>query len=357
MSKLHRESPIPLNYQLTRQFETEIIEGRWKVGQKIPSVRQLTELYDVSVPSVRKALGHLVSEGVIETIPASGSYVRKRPSYRKAESTHTLVFMLTNASQLKMSYYMRTLPEVAKEASKVGLGVEFNHLNSDINNTLRTSQPSGVIWCGGGEMDYIRDLIERQVPVVAIGDGPDIEGVTRIVNDDFDGGCLAGRHLLGLGHRKLLVFQRDSSLPYVRRRLAGFRYITEDYADAQLQTVACNDEDADIVARRILQADELPTAIFATSDRLAHTLMRQAALMGVDVPGQISVMGFGDEPFAEFMTPALTSICINHQQLGQACVDVLWNGQSQAKGDWIREIKLNVQLVERSTTASRYGSE
>ena len=356
MSKLHRQSPIPLNYQLTQQFEAEIIEGRWKVGQKIPSVRQLTELYGVSVPSVRKALGHLVAEGIIETIPASGSYVRKRPAYRKSQSSHTLVFMLTNAAQLKMSYYMRTLPEVAKEASAVGLGVEFNHLNSDITNALRSAQPSGVIWCGGGELDYIRELVERQVPVVAIGDGPDVAGVTRIVNDDFDGGCIAGRHLLGLGHREVLVFQRDASLPYARRRLAGLRYATEDYRDVNLQVQACNGEEADVVARRILEADQLPSAVFATSDRLAHTLMKQATQMGINVPEQLSVMGFGDEPFAEFMTPALTSIRINHQQLGKACVDVLWNRQPQSKGDWVREIKLNVQLVERSTTKSRNGS-
>lgn len=353
MPELHRESPIPLNYQLARQFEVEIIESRWKVGDRIPSVRQLTEQYGVSVPIIRKALGHLAKDGIIETQPGSGSYVRKRPTHRMTDSTHSLVFMLTNTPSLKMSYYMRTLPEIAKAASSYGLSVEFNHLNTDINNTIRITRPSGVIWCGGGELDYIRDLVERQVPVVAIGDGPDVEHVTRIVNDDFEGGCIAGRHLFGLGHRKIAVILRDAMLPYARRRLAGFRFASEEFADVDISVHACNGGDGHEVARQILESDNRPTAVFATSDRLAHTLLDVAGKMGVVVPTHLSVMGFGDEPFAEFMLPALTSIRINHMRLGQICVQVLCNAQEEHAGQWVREIKLDVQLVERATTLKK----
>ncbi|HAI10505.1 MAG TPA: hypothetical protein DCM28_02295, partial [Phycisphaerales bacterium] len=123
MTQLHRDSPIPLNYQLSQQLQAEIVESRWQIGSKIPSVRQLTERYGVSMPVVRQALQHLANEGVIETLHGKGSFVRKRPEHRAAVSAQTLVFMLTDATPLKMNYFLRVLPEVEKAAVAHGLSV------------------------------------------------------------------------------------------------------------------------------------------------------------------------------------------------------------------------------------------
>ena len=311
MTLLHRDSPIPLNYQLSQQLEAEIVESRWQVGSKIPSVRQLTEHYGVSMPVVRQALQHLANDGVIETLHGKGSFVRKRPEHRAAVSAQSLVFMLTDATPLKMSYFLRVLPEVEKAAVAHGLSVEFNQYNPDIAVANSQSRPRGIIWCGGAEVSYVQEMVRRHVPVVAVGDGPDIDTVTRIANDDFEGGYIAGKHLMALGHRHVCVIQRGSGLTYSRRRLAGFRHAAEEYADAVVQVASCNGNDALDIANQILDAPDRPTAVFGTSDRLAHSVMRVANDMGLNLPADLSVMGFGDEPFAEFMMPSLTSIRIN----------------------------------------------
>jgi DNA-binding LacI/PurR family transcriptional regulator len=351
MTQLHRDSPIPLNYQLSQQLEAEIVESRWQVGARIPSVRQLTERFGVSMPVVRQALQHLANEGVIETLHGKGSFVRKRPEHRASVSAQTLVFMLTDATPMKMNYFLRVLPEVEKAAVANGLSVEFNQFNPDIvNATINQSRPRGVIWCGGGNTSYIEDMVRRQLPVVAVGDGPDIDKVTRIVNDDFEGGYIAGKHLFGLGHRHVTVIQRHASLTYARRRLAGFRHAAEEFTGTRVEVMACDGSDATQIANEILDTDDPPTAVFGTSDRLAHAVMQVAHDMGMRLPEDLSVMGFGDEPFAEFMMPALTSIRINLNQLGRACVQALLEKQQSDPGDWVREIKLDVQLVERSST-------
>ncbi len=350
MTQLHRDSPIPLNYQLSQQLEAEIVESRWQIGAKIPSVRQLTERYGVSMPVVRQALQHLASEGVIETLHGKGSFVRKRPEQRASVSAQTLVFMLTDATPMKMNYFLRVLPEVEKSAVMHGLSVEFNQFNPEIANaTINQSRPRGVIWCGGGNTHYVEDMVRRQLPVVAVGDGPDVEGVTRIVNDDFEGGYIAGKYLFGLGHRHACVIQRQGSLTYARRRLAGFRHAAEEFSGTRVDVMACDGADATEIATDMLDVADRPTAVFGTSDRLAHAVMRVANEMGMRLPEDLSVMGFGDEPFAEFMMPALTSIRINLTQLGRACVQALLDKQSGNANDWVREIKLDVQLVERSS--------
>jgi LacI family transcriptional regulator len=261
--------------------------------------------------------------------------------------------MLTDATPLKMNYFLRVLPEVEKAAVVHGLSVEFNQYNPNLAISSSNSRPRGIIWCGGAEVDYVREMVRRDVPVVAVGDGPDIDTVTRIANDDFEGGYIAGKHLLGLGHRHICVMQRDSQLAYARRRMAGLKHAAEEYPDAVIQVASCGIQDALEVSRRILETPDRPTAIFATSDRLAHSVMRVANDMGLMLPEQLSVMGFGDEPFAEFMMPALTSVRINLQQLGRACIQAILDKQQDLPDSWSREIKLEVQLVERSSTTRK----
>lgn len=353
MTQLHRDSPIPLNYQLSQQLEAEIVESRWQVGSKIPSVRQLTEQYGVSMPVVRQALQHLANEGVIETLHGKGSFVRRRPEHRAAVSAQTVVFMLTDMTPLKMNYFLRVLPEVEKAAVAHGLSVEFNQYNPDMAMTNSQVRPRGIVWCGGGEVNYIQEMVRRHVPVVAVGDGPDIQMVTRIANDDFEGGYISGKHLFELGHRHVCVVQRESTLTYARRRLAGFRHAAEEYSGVRVDVAACDGNDALDVANQILDVEDRPTAVFGTSDRLAHSVMRVANDMGIELPDELSVMGFGDEPFAEFMMPALTSVRINLTQLGRTSVQALLDKQHGDPDHWVREIKLEVQLVERSSTTRR----
>ena len=353
MTQLHRDSPIPLNYQLSQQLQAEIVESCWQIGSKIPSVRQLTERYGVSMPVVRQALQHLANEGVIETLHGKGSFVRKRPEHRAAVSAQTLVFMLTDATPLKMNYFLRVLPEVEKAAVAHGLSVEFNQYNPEIAISNNHARPRGIIWCGGAEINYIQEMVRRHVPVVAVGDGPDVDTVTRIANDDFEGGYIAGKHLFGLGHRKVSIIQRESALAYARRRLAGFRHAAEEFDNVQLQVASCDGNDALDIANEILDCTDRPTAVFGTSDRLAHSVMQVANDMGLNLPGELSVIGFGDEPFAEFMMPALTTVRFNLTQMGRACVQALLDKQQGNPDHWVREIKLEVQLVERLSTTCR----
>lgn len=74
---LDHESPIPLYYQLKEVLEEKIKEGTWKEGDKVPSEKQLMEIYSVSRATVRKALSELMTDGLIFTKQGSGTFVSK----------------------------------------------------------------------------------------------------------------------------------------------------------------------------------------------------------------------------------------------------------------------------------------
>src|SRR5699024_137874 len=75
---------------------------------------------------------------------------------------------------------------------------------------------------------------------------------------------------------------------------------------------------------RLLEEDEPPTALFCIRDRVAAGAIHAAASAGVEVPQQLSVIGFDDEDFfAETLTPPLTTIALPHEQMGERAVSAL----------------------------------
>jgi GntR family transcriptional regulator len=75
---LDEKSVIPLYYQLKEIIKEKIKDGSWEEGQKVPSERELMELYSISRATARKALNDLLFEGLIEKKQGVGTFVAKR---------------------------------------------------------------------------------------------------------------------------------------------------------------------------------------------------------------------------------------------------------------------------------------
>lgn len=77
-SVINREVPIPYYYQLEGLLRQQILGGNWHAGQQVPSEKQLCEFYSVSRTTVRQAVTHLVSEGLLYHVKGKGTFVRTR---------------------------------------------------------------------------------------------------------------------------------------------------------------------------------------------------------------------------------------------------------------------------------------
>ena len=75
--RINREVPIPYYYQLEGLLRQQISTGRWRGDEQTPSEKQLCELYSVSRTTVRLAIGHLVTEGLLYHIKGKGTFVRR----------------------------------------------------------------------------------------------------------------------------------------------------------------------------------------------------------------------------------------------------------------------------------------
>jgi DNA-binding LacI/PurR family transcriptional regulator len=107
-------------------------------------------------------------------------------------------------------------------------------------------------------------------------------------------------------------------------------------------------------ATRILEHKNLPTAIMCSNDMLAIGVLHKLSRSGLQVPGDVSIIGFDDIHMAEMMIPSLTSIQMSRSDLAHAAVTAL---RSHLEGSSPkREYTIDTRLVVRESTGFPRGT-
>ena len=178
----------------------------------------------------------------------------------------------------------------------------------------------------------------------------------RVVTDDVDGGRLATQHLLDLGHRRI-AFIGDGADPAGRfvaspRRRVGWAKALAAAglpAPPDLQRTGRHSEaDGRAAALGLLDLPEPPTAIFAASDTQALGVLAAAAERGLDVPGDLAVIGFDDLEIAAHV--GLSTVRQPLHESGDLGARLLLAALDGALGG--SEVRLPLEVVARRTTAA-----
>ena len=181
------------------------------------------------------------------------------------------------------------------------------------------------------------------------------EQLSCVVTDDIDGGRMAAGHLLELGHRRVAFVgdEPESAFGFVssNRRFTGFTNALNDagveLSPECIRTAPHGRESARSLAAKLLSLDEPPTAIFAASDTQALGVLEAAAQESVDVPKELSVIGFDDIEIAGYA--GLTTIRQPLHASGRLAAELLLASLSDP-GASVRHETLPLELIERNTT-------
>jgi LacI family transcriptional regulator len=158
---------------------------------------------------------------------------------------------------------------------------------------------------------FIRKVLERQIPLVVLNRAVNDNRIANIVPDDYKGAYDAVRYLVGCGHRRIGIIEGKIGFHSSRLRAAGFRdAIRESGIDPpeELRAAGNYDMKSGYEAMSALLKQAQPTAVFCCNDDMAVGAMKAAADRGLRVPQDISLIGFDDNPFASYVTPALTTV-------------------------------------------------
>ncbi|GAA2644897.1 LacI family DNA-binding transcriptional regulator [Dactylosporangium fulvum] len=148
--------------------------------------------------------------------------------------------------------------------------------------------------------------------------------IPAISVDQVTGARLAVRHLLELGHRKVWHLSGPRDWLETHGRIEGWRTTLEEagLAAPKLMTGDWSARSGYAAGLELAGRDDV-TAVFAGNDQMALGMMRAFHEHGIRVPDDVSIVGFDDIPEAEFLSPPLTTIRQDFDEVGRRCIAAL----------------------------------
>jgi LacI family transcriptional regulator len=257
-------------------------------------------------------------------------------------------------------YFARLAAAVEREAARQGYGLtlcaSLNTQEREREYLRRLSRVAvdGVIFVTNHADDgALAEPIAASSRRIVILD-EDVAGVraSKVFSDNEQGGFLAGRHLLDMGHHRIGFFGGPEAMHSTRARLAGVRRAIAD-AGGEVSDVYCGEyspEHGRACAERLMATKSAATALLVSSDQIMIGALEIFRRAGVRIPERLSVIGFDDiAPFILF-DPPLTSIRQPVEAMGRRAVDLLVRGLRGEDVDDVVE-HLPVELVLRESVS------
>lgn len=166
-----------------------------------------------------------------------------------------------------------------------------------------------------------------KVPMVVMDWGPNDQQSDRIIDHGFDGGYMATRYLIENGHRNIAILAGDMFKTIAKSRFDGYvKAMTEAGLLIRDEWICENDFEPEAgfeSMNQILKQDKLPTAVVCSCDTVALGAISAITEKGLNVPQDISVIGYDNIHNSRFYAPPLTTIHQSKARLGRTALALL----------------------------------
>lgn len=217
----------------------------------------------------------------------------------------------------------------------------------------------------GGD-NYLRGIVESNIPVVIIGRDFQHEDVDFVSPDNFKGGFEATQHLIDLGHKRIAFVGANLKGGSSLKRLQGYLKALNDHdIEIDERLITGRNEDVSEIPgysteeigfegmKRLLSLPNPPTAVFARNDFTAIGAMSAIKEAGLSIPDDIAIVGFDDVSLAVRTSPPLTTVRQPMRLEGQLAAEMLLERIESKERLPRRERILNCELIVRESTGLR----
>jgi DNA-binding LacI/PurR family transcriptional regulator len=250
---------------------------------------------------------------------------------------------------------------IVKGANRVAVGRGYNLLFVDTEESrvperelLETlsRRVDGLIVSSRLPEEAIAWLAELGKPVIFFGRLGRL-GVHSVGSDGYRAAFMLGRHLLELGHRDVAyVGFKRSRWNQERQRGLNDALAEAGFAARPFEVDTPNAEAGERIASKVLLAPQRPDAVVAYNDLIALGLMSEAGTLGVRIPDDVSIAGFDNIEFGRYASPALTTVDLQSERMGQVAMQRLFEVIAGELAQPFDEV-LEPRLVPRASTRRR----
>jgi LacI family xylobiose transport system transcriptional regulator len=325
------------------------------------TVATVARIAGVSAPTVSKVLNGRAGVAAetrqrVEALLREHGYQRPE-MVQRTPSVEVVFFGMQNDLAVEI---MHGVEQVAAEHK---LAVSFLDVMRQISaghswtESLLGRRPTGVISVNLGFTPAQQFLLRAgAIPLVALdpSDQP-MRGVPSVMATNWSGGIDAARHLLDLGHRRIAVITGPTERLAAKARLEGVRTALEaagQALDVRLlrSGLSFSFDDGLNHGRELLRLPDRPTAVVCGNDLQAFGVYAAARRVGLRVPDELSVIGFDDIAYAQWCSPALTTVRQPFAEMGAKAASLVL---ALAAGQPLPQTRAEVEttLIVRDSTA------
>lgn len=358
-------SRVLTSTHLAQILRDRIRIGTYQVGEFLPSERDLAESLEVSRETIRRVIGELVSDGIVERERGRGNRIISIPGESAPSRTRLIGMVIYGLGHMGSASIFNGCHIILRNhgyhliVCETSTDVMVRATDEAIQ--LRALMERGI----DGMVLYAEPTAQNQSLLhEAMRNGIHIVQVDRYIPglpSDYIGveneraAYGAVERLIELGHRRIAHLTMEGGVTSVQERQDGYRRalisagIEPDPELIASYSRADGPDQFDRILDRWLQLSPRPSAIFSINDTFAVEMLSRVKRRGFKVPDAVSISGFDDVPAAAIVTPPLTTVAQPFSLIGQTAAQVLLDRISGRLTGPPRHILLPTQLIVRES--------
>ncbi|MGN0745835.1 MAG: LacI family DNA-binding transcriptional regulator [Aristaeellaceae bacterium] len=234
----------------------------------------------------------------------------------------------------------------------------YSDMASETQKTValyRSGRVNGLILLSSRVYDpLVMTLVRSEIPFTLIGrviNMPD-EQISYVNTDNIVSAQQAVEYVIGKGHRHIGILSGPKQYVVSQDRLMGYRNALMlhglPFRESYDEVAGYSHQDAKEATERLVRNNPELTAIFASDDLKGVAALEQLREMGIDVPGQMAVLGFDDYEIGRVVRPALTTVEVPVKELGRTAANMLID-RIEGKHTGARQVILDTRLIVRES--------
>ncbi|MGB4844357.1 MAG: LacI family DNA-binding transcriptional regulator [Ferruginibacter sp.] len=290
---------------------------------KPPTIKDIARQLNISVSTVSRAIRNAsdvnkeTKQAVMNLVDELNYQPNQLALSLRNKQTHTIGVIVPNLDYV-LSMMVRGIDEVALEAGYTVMICQSNEsFGREILNTRRLleSLVDGFIVSVSAEtknFDHIKKIQEKEIPLVVFDRVTTHLKAPSVRIDNEDGGFQATEHLIEQGYKRIAILAGPKNLDISNKRMDGYLAALKKHGIKTDQSLIMhcdfNQDYAFFATEELLAMKKRPDAIFTISDRMAIGAMLAIKKKGLNMPHDIGLVGFNDEPILSLVSPTISSV-------------------------------------------------
>ena len=307
-------------------------------------------------PHIRKE----TKRKILLTAREMGYQHNKFASSLRQSRTNTLGVIVPKLNSFFMA---AAIAGIEKITSKYGYNLIISQSQESVKKeisgitTLFNSRVDGLLVSLSFDtksLDPFNIFFQKEIPVVFFDRVFECNGCATIVIDNFKAGYEATSHLISQGCKRIIHLSGNLLRNVYMDRLKGYKQALYDFNiefDQDLVIISDLSEQSGIdTARRIIKMKKRPDGVFAANDTSAVGTICELQLCGVNIPNDIAVVGFNNEPISRVVQPNLTTIHYPAMEVGEIAATTLINKLNNSQTPNLSAVILEHKLIVRQSS-------